>query len=386
MKKGSNLSTGALVLSLLLVFLIFNNPTLAQEESGKIVIGETVKLQSRILNEERNLLIYLPDGYKEAKSRYPVLYLLDGTAHFHHATGVLQYLSSRGIMPRMIVVGLVNTLRNRDFCPVKLKQLPNTGGAGQFLQFIAEELLPFIDGKYRTHPHRTLVGHSFGGTFTLYALFKNPDLFNFFIAISPAVVLYDTPLIEDADTILADRSTLNKYLYITVGDEPDFRKGIQDFVKILESKAPNDLRWEFVDLEKEDHMLTPHLSIYYGLETVFSDWRLPDNVIGKGLEAIKEYYENLSGKYGFEIHARVQTLNLLGFSLIQNKKYKDAIEVFKHCISAYPDFWMAYHNLAYCYQQTGDKELAIKNYEKTLQLNPDNQAAAERLIKLKEKK
>jgi len=375
----------AMILSLL-VFLTVDSLVLAQEESGKIVIGETAKIQSRILNEERTLLIYLPDGYKEAKNRYPVLYLLDGTAHFHHATGVLQYLSARGIMPPMIVVGLVNTVRNRDFCPVKLDQIPNTGGAAQFLKFIAEELIPFIDGEYRTHPHRTLVGHSFGGTFGLYALVRNPDLFNIFIAISPAVVLYNTLLIEDADTILARRSTLNKYLYITVGDEPDFRKGIQDFVKTLECKAPDDLRWEFVDMEKEDHMLTPHLSIYYGLETAFSDWRLPDNVLEKGLEAIKEYYKNLSGKYGFEIHARVQTLNLLGFNLIQEKKFEEAIEVFKHCISVYPDFWMAYHNLAYCYQQTGDRELAIKNYEKTLQLNPDNQVAAERLKKLKSNK
>jgi hypothetical protein len=220
----------------------------------------------------------------------------------------------------------------------------------------------------------------------LHALVSNPDLFNIFIAISPAVILYNTPLIENADAILADRSTLNKYLYITVGDEPDFRKGIQDFVKILESKAPDDLKWEFIDLEKEDHMLTPHLSIYYGLETVFSDWELPDNVFEEGLEAIKGFYESLSRKYDFEIHASMQTLNLLGFNLLQEKKFEEAIEVFKYCISVYPDFWMAYHNLAYCYQHTGERELAIKNYEKTLQLNPDNKVAVERLKKLRSKK
>lgn len=386
MKKGSNLSTGALVLSLLLMFSTVDSPVLAQEESGKIVIGKTFKLQSRILNEERNLLIYLPDGYKEAQTRYPVLYLLDGRAHFHHATGVIQYLSTRGIIPPMIVVGLVNTVRNRDLCPVKLEKLPNTGGADKFLQFIADELIPFIDRKYRTHPHRTLVGHSFGGTFTLYALVNNPDLFNFFIAISPAVFVYNTLLIEDADTILAGRSSLNKYVYITVGDEPDFRKGIQDFIKVLESKAPDNLRWEFIDLKKEDHILTPHLSIYYGLETVFSDLRMPDDVLEKGVAAIKDFFEDLSRRYGFEIHASMQTLNVFGFNLMEEKKFKDAIEVYNYCISVYPDFWMAYHNLAYCYQQTGEKELAIKNYEKTLQLNPDNQVAEERLKKLKNNK
>ena len=385
MKKSSNLSLLSVTLSLMLAFLNVNHPGLAQEESGQIVIGKTVMLKSRILNEERDLLIYLPHGYKESKQRYPVLYLLDGTAHFHHASGIVQYLSTRGIIPPMIVVGLVNTVRSRDLCPVKLEKHPNTGGSDRFLKFIADELIPFIEGEYRTHPHRTLVGHSFGGTFALYTLVQNPDLFDFFIAISPAVFLYNKLLIEDADTILAGRSTLNKYLYITVGDEPDFRRGIQDFVKILGDKAPNDLRWKFEDLGKEDHMLTPHLSIYNGLETVFSDWRLPDNVLEKGVKEIKEFYERLSRKYGFEIHARMQTLNVLGFSLMEEKKYKDAIEVYNYCVSIYPDFWMAYHNLGYCYQQTGDRELAIKCYEKTLQLNPRNQVAMERLKKLKGK-
>ncbi|MFC1564790.1 alpha/beta hydrolase-fold protein [candidate division KSB1 bacterium] len=385
MKKCLNQYIVSMVLSLLFLFLNLGNSSLAQDESGQIVIGETVKLQSGILNEDRPLLIYLPDGYKESNDRYPVLYLLDGMAHFHHTTGIIQYLSARGITPPMIVVGLVNTARGRDFSPVKLEQFPNTGGSDKFLQFVSDELIPFIDGKYRTHPHRILAGHSSGGTFTLYALLNDPDLFNFYIAISPAIVLYNTLLIRDVDTILADRSTLNKYLYITVGDEPEFRKDIQDFIKILKNNAADDLRWEFIDLEGEDHILTPHLSIYYGLETVFSDWRLPDNVLEKGIEAINVYYENLSQKYGFEIHVRMQTLNALGFSLLQENKFDDAIRVLDYCTNVYPDFWIAYHNLAYCYQQTGERELAIINYEKTLQLNPNNKAAMERLKILKDK-
>ena len=179
------------------------------------------------------------------------------------------------------------------------------------------------------------------------------------------------------------RSELAKHLYITVGDEPDFRKGIQDFVNILKKRAPKNLRWEFVDMEKERHGMTPHLSIYHGLETVFSDWSLPADVFSKGLEAIKKYYVDLSEKYGLEIHAQAAILNFLGYNLIQEKKFEDSIKVFNHCISIYPDFWLAYHNLAYCYQQTGNKDLAIKNYEKTLQLNPDNSKAVERLKKLK---
>jgi tetratricopeptide (TPR) repeat protein len=73
----------------------------------------------------------------------------------------------------------------------------------------------------------------------------------------------------------------------------------------------------------------------------------------------------------------------LGYQLIKQKKYKEAIEIFKVSVEAYPQFYNTYDSFAEAYMDNGDKELAIRNYQKSLQLNPSNANGTEVLKKLK---
>ncbi|HEY7911454.1 MAG TPA: tetratricopeptide repeat protein, partial [Blastocatellia bacterium] len=75
-------------------------------------------------------------------------------------------------------------------------------------------------------------------------------------------------------------------------------------------------------------------------------------------------------------------LNGLGYRLLAMKKVKEAIEVFKLNVEAYPQSSNVYDSLAEAYMTNGDKELAIKNYKRSLELNPQNTNAAETLKKL----
>jgi len=52
-----------------------------------------------VLGEDRQLIIHLPQGYERGQQQYPVMYLLDGDAHFHHTTGITQFLTRGGYMP-----------------------------------------------------------------------------------------------------------------------------------------------------------------------------------------------------------------------------------------------------------------------------------------------
>jgi tetratricopeptide (TPR) repeat protein len=67
------------------------------------------------------------------------------------------------------------------------------------------------------------------------------------------------------------------------------------------------------------------------------------------------------------------------------KKFSEAIEVFKLNVEVYPQSCNVYDSLAEAYMVNGDKELAVKNYEKSLELNPKNSSAAEKLKKYKTK-
>ncbi|NIJ53802.1 DUF4440 domain-containing protein [Dyadobacter arcticus] len=75
--------------------------------------------------------------------------------------------------------------------------------------------------------------------------------------------------------------------------------------------------------------------------------------------------------------------NTTGYNFLNEKKVKEAIEIFKLNVTLYPDSWNAYDSLGEGYAAAGEKTLAIQNYEKSIQLNPDNSAGKEILQKLK---
>ena len=152
------------VAGLLLMGVLSSTPAKAQNAIGSVVIGERLELQSQLLNETRTVLIGKPATYGNGEDRYPVLYLLDDDGHFHHTTGIVNFLSRNQRIPEVLVVAIPNTDRTRDLTPpsqVKedIDRAPTHGGADTFLRFISDELMPWVEQNYRTRPYRILVGH-----------------------------------------------------------------------------------------------------------------------------------------------------------------------------------------------------------------------------------
>ena len=139
-----------------------------------ISVGTQRTLQSKVLGEERTLLIRVPKGYKKEQTRYPVLYKLDGgKSVFLQTVGTVEYLYDWRQAPDYIVVGIKNTDRRRD---MNLDQ-----GADQFIRFLSEELVPFVEANYRTKESRTLSGQSASSIFALYTSLRAPELFDGYV-------------------------------------------------------------------------------------------------------------------------------------------------------------------------------------------------------------
>jgi predicted alpha/beta superfamily hydrolase len=340
----------------------------AGEDDNKITIGEQLTIKSEVLDEERQMLVYLPVGYEDASAEYPVLYLLDGGYHFHHVTGIVQFLSSQGLMPQVILVAIKNVDRNRDFLPTYVERVPTSGGAEKFLSFISDELIPFIEDNYRTQPYRILVGHSYGGTFTTYTFLEKPDAFDSYIAISPYLHWDEKLLVKQAETTLRSSYSKNKYFYMTLGDEPPYIPAIEKFVSIIETKSPDKLEFTYVHMKDEGHGSIPHLSIYYGLEKLYSDWVLPDTLYEEDLKAIDNHFKYISEKYSYDIQTPENVINFLGYNLLNKKEFEKAIEVFKENIKRFPKSANVYDSLGEAYEKNEQFRLAKKNYAKACEL------------------
>ncbi len=161
------------------------------------LLGVIDELQPSELGENRILNIYLPEGYnKNDTIKYPVIYLLDGSADedFIHVVGIVQFDNFEWInrFPKSIVVGIATVDRRRDFTfPTSIdadkKKYPTKGHSNKFIAFIEKELQPFIEKKYKANSSKTIIGQSLGGLLATEILFTKPTLFNKYIIISPSL-------------------------------------------------------------------------------------------------------------------------------------------------------------------------------------------------------
>ena len=249
-----------------------------QKKTNALVIGKVIKIKSKILNEERPIWIYLPEGYTTSSDKkYPVLYLLDGAFHFHHITGAVQILAKRDQIPQMIVIAIPyidHEHRARDLSPTRNKGYPPVAAADKFIAFIKEELIPFTETNYRTFPYRILFGHSHAGLFSIYVLIKTPELFNTIISISPSLYWDDRMIFKQMETFLKKKPDLKKTLFLSVaeGDEDRFRIPVIDFAEFLEKNRPKGLEVHYSFMENETHYTIPHRAFYNALEFLFKDW------------------------------------------------------------------------------------------------------------------
>jgi len=331
-------------------------------------IGEIITINSEILGEERGIIVYTPFSYTETKQTYPVMYLLDGDAHFHHASGIVQFMSSRGLMPEMIVVAIQNVDRTRDFSPTRVAGQPNTGGADNFMHFLSDELIPLVEKKFRANPYRILTGHSFGGEFAVFALLNEPDLFDAYIAISPYLMYDNNYMVKEARAKLRSNYPGGVMFYMTVGDEPNYFEPLGAFETIIEEKSPVGFEFKYVKMPDENHGSIPHMSIYKGLEWIYSGWGIPDGKINDGLDAINQHYADLSKKYGYEIKSPEYVLNLLGYAYLQNEEFEDAIRVFQENVKRYPESSNVYDSLGEAFENNNQFKEALKSYKKAVKI------------------
>lgn len=345
-------------------------------------LGTQYILKSEILKEKRPIIISLPLGYKNSNANYPVLYLLDGLGNIKHQIGTVELLTDSGIIPPMIIVGVESLDRSRDLTPSNAGQgvyggvgdagIPQSGGALKFLQFLEEELIPYVDQNYRTHPYRLLEGHSFGGLFSTYALMEKPDIFDAFIIQAPAIWWNKEEMTAKAKTFFKSNSNLDKAIYFGIGggDGWGMRQELKRYVQVIEDNPPKKLRWKHEQVGDEDHDTSRLLLNYHGLKFVFSGLIASEHSVNNYSEVtFLKGERELMKKYGQLARRPVSNYVDIALKLINEENDLGAIVVFKRAIETYPKYIGLITNLAKLYQKTEQHDNAIDAYKLAIQLS-----------------
>ncbi|AYN67350.1 alpha/beta hydrolase [Euzebyella marina] len=345
------------------------------DDNRLLGLGTQHIIKSDILNEERPIVISLPHGYEETQFNYPVLYLLDGLQNIKHTVGTVEHLTESGLIPSIIVVGIESLDRNRDLTPsqagqgihggVGNKGISQSGGAPVFLEFLKEELIPFVDDNYRTHPYRIIEGHSLGGLFSVYAFMESPDLFDAFIIEAPALWWNGEEMTEQAKTFFQSDGSLNKTVYFGIGggDGWGMREELIRYVEVVKQKTPKNFRWLHEEVGDEGHMASRMLLNYNGLKFLFSDLKISDDLVNNfSEESFQNSEQQLLNKYGETARRPAEDYFTLVSALVDNENDKGAITVLKRATEAYPVYVGLLTYLAQLYEKINQKNKAIDTY------------------------
>lgn len=398
--------------------------TFAQQDN-KITIGTIDSVQSKILNEQRKIWVYVPNHCTDgvvSQQRYPVIYLLDGDAHFSSVVGMVQQLSQvnrNTIFPEMIVVGIPNTNRTRDLTPTHVSSDPSfknmqdmlkaSGGGEHFISFIEKELMPYINATYPASPYKILIGHSFGGLTVMNTLLNHTNLFNSYISIDPSMSWDNMNFLKTTQKAMAEKDFTGTSLYLGIANTleggVDIKKvkkdttianrhmrSVLELDKFISTQKPKGLRYQGKYYGNDTHCSAPLITEYDGLRFIFEkypvlrltdkDWN--DASVDLSLK-FDLHYKQTSQFLGYEVKPPESEVNYLGYRFLQWKQLDKAYGLFKLNVDNYPESGSAYDSFGDYFAAIGDKPKAIENFKKGLSLkeNPDLRNKLNNLLEVK---
>ncbi len=344
-------------------------------DASDIKAGERFEIDSKVLGEKRQILVHLPGSYTRGQTRFPVLYLTDGAAHFLHTVGTIDFLGGVGRAPEMIVVGVNNTDRTRDLTPTKGKEegMESAGGADKFIKFFEEELIPTINQRYRSAPYKVFAGHSLGGLFAIHTYLNRPNVFDAYIAVSPSLWWDDKLILKRAEVVFAKQKAQG-VLFMSLGDEDkDMQEPFAGFRTLVEKNAGPDFHFGSQLFPDEDHGSVVLRSHYHGLRKVFEGWNLPREA---SFQQALEHFAKLSKRFKYTITLPEPLANGMGYFYMGEKKFDQAIEVMTWNTKTYPASANTYDSLCEVLANAGKLPAAKAQCEQAVRIGQENKDLA----------
>lgn len=378
----------------LYVCLVLNIQTTYSQGKYLTKIGELDSIYSNTLNEQRKFWVQLPQNFN-SKRKYPVVYILDGEIHLQ-TVSVFQNYYSGGFTPEMILIGISNqTNRTRDLTISKITNRQGgafnqeTGGAEKFTQFLKNELIPHIEKKYSTTKYRTLIGHSFGGLFTINILLYHSELFNNYLAIDPSLDWDNQKLVKAASSIFQNKRFENKSLFISLNgqlhmqrnditlqnimeDNSDytlFGRSNIEFNEVINTTKKNGLKTTWKYYKQDFHGTIAFPSIRDGLISFFRWYQIkdtykfntPETPTKELVTIIKDQEKRYFKNFGYKIAPMDEQLLIMsGYLFMDMKQAEKALTFFKFALKYYP-------TSANVFNAVTDYYLSQKNYPKAME-------------------
>jgi len=265
----------------------------SEKQTWTIAPTQQHVIKSVSLDRNIRLQVGLPEKYDSEEESYGALYYLDGFAFSGTLTETIFFLRRVEEIPKLITVGIDLEVNNREewyehrsfiLTPTKSDIYEKdfgvleswTGGGPDFLKSLKEEIIPFVEAKFRTNPNnRALVGHSFGGLFALYTMFEDPELFGRYLISSPSLPWDSRVIFKNESKSAKKHSDLPVKVFLSVGSLEDLPDDMMvhhmlELASVLELRNYSGLDITSIVFEDEIHQSVFPSAFSRGLRILYS--------------------------------------------------------------------------------------------------------------------
>lgn len=335
-------------------------------------------IESNKLDGVRDLKIQLPRNYDpESKRAYPLVIVLDGDYLFEPVAGNIDYQAYWEDIPDCIVVGVKQAdTREDDFYYDEDNFLPIAEGA-RYYEFIASELIPFIEDNYNASKFRIIAGHDLGANFINYYLFKDKPLFRAYIALSPDLAPEMANRLKER---LAGIEQETFYYMATADADISFlRRNIIECDAILKVIDNENLNYKFDDFNDANHYSLVGRGIPKALNEIFTLYKpingkeYKEKIIpfeGSPFEYLTKKYEDIEYFYGFEKKLIENDIRAIASASNKKNDLESLENLAKLVKKEFPDSMLSAYYMGMFHEKEGNYKRALLRYKAGLLLEP----------------
>ena len=350
---------------LLFFALIFFTQSWGQ---SKVVYEE---FSSYKLGETRRLKIQLPRDYEtNTEKSYPIVIVLDANYLFEPVAGNVDYFGYWEDMPEALVVGIMQGESRYDDCFYDDTNFMPADRGADFFEFIGMELVPFIDANFRTAKFIIAVGHDLTASYINYYLFKDPPLFNGYIALSPDLA----PMMDDRLPKRIPNIPQKLFYYLATGtdDIQDLQLVAQELNVSLSALKSDQFNYYYDNFEGATHYSLVARAIPSALEKIFSVYRPISkqefNDVLLKLETpvhlyLLDKYQTIANLFGIDNPIRINDFLASASACEKLKQWESLREIATLATRQYPDLILGDYYMGRYYEETGDPKRAMRTFQ-----------------------
>lgn len=348
-----------------LLFISFNIICFSQKK--------TEVIDSNKLSETRQISIITPPSYEHDTNRkYPVIYILDGEYLLDPFYGTLQYGYYFDDLPEVILIGIHQAQNNNRVKDSKYDAdgFPTEKSAA-FYEFLATEVIPFVDNNYRTVDYKIITGHDVTAGFLNFFLYKDDPIFDAYISLCP-------DLANEMENRISSRlEVMKKPIHYFQATSSSDEKTIYERVTILDEnilKIQNtNISYKLLNLEGFSHYSIVPVAIPQALYHVFNGYqpinkdeykKALENLTSGFTDYLNEKYKKINAMYGLDKKIRLIDFLAVQNAILKNGTSDDLKSLAKLAGKNYPKTTLPYFIECSAHEKNGDYSNAIKALEK----------------------